>query len=409
LQHNPSDRPRTSLFGSAKATTPEERNASAVARVAFVIPAAFILLGLVLERGWLYLPYFVTEWMINYSGGFVRRGFVGESFWVIGHSLHIPPMPLIEVGRFVLATTFSVVAGSLVYKNRAILGWLGALAVLASPYFVFFLWCDAGSLDVLFILLTVAHANLVRTGTTRYFLYAFALFATFGTALALTHEGLLLVSLPINLALFRCATPKLSWRKGLAIFGLPIVASGVAIAFHGTPAQAQTIYQHWRVLGFNQPYEIGFEQIGLSLQEELHRIWKDFSWVNLPIWALNVVLCSGPLLIIGARIWNRNSADRRILVWLFVVPFLLSLPIYVVGADWDRWVTITVVTGVLSMLCLSPSAQPFKPSRRNVAAICALLVIGLFLRPYSPFVPIHRFIAGPLTRAELYFRGQTPT
>ncbi len=401
LRSEPSRVRQSKLF---KAADPADKLAPIVARLAFLVPSIFLLIGLELERSWLYFPYFVTEWMVNYTGGFLRRGLLGEIFWLLGAAVHTSPMILIEVARFGIAIGFSGVIGSLVFKNRNALGWVGALLILVNPYLSFYLWCNTGSLDLFFVLITAAHLKLTKLDPKSYLKYSAILFATAGVFIALTHEALLFICLPINAAIFLRTVPRERLKNAAMIFAAPVVACLVAIAFHGTPEQANAIYRHWNAIGFNQPFKIGFEQIGLTFPQEVHLIWQDFTFGQFGVWMVNVLFCIGPLIWMGLKL----GVDKGDTLAFFAIPFLASLPLYIVGSDWDRWFSITVITAVVAFLTVQPFKSSLKPNAKMTATLAVIMIAGLFVRPYAPFLPAHRFVAGPITRMEEYLRGQVP-
>jgi hypothetical protein len=107
-------------------------------------------------------------------------------------------------------------------------------------------------------------------------------------------------------------------------------------------------------------------------------------------------------------LWSHRVASRKAVFTFLLLPVLASLPLYIVGSDWDRWFSITVITGVLALLMSKPWDTAFRPTRKATAGLLLWVLLGLFVRPYAPFLPAHRFVAGPITRTEEYFRGQVP-
>jgi hypothetical protein len=63
---------------------------------------------------------------------------------------------------------------------------------------------------------------------------------------------------------------------------------------------------------------------------------------------------------------------------------------------------------VLALLMSKPWDTAFRPTRKATAGLLLWVLLGLYVRPYAPFLPAHRFVAGPITRTEEYFRGQVP-
>lgn len=50
--------------------------------------------------------YPIGDWLINYSGGFVRRGFFGEFILLAAHAIHIPPEWMVVLVQMTIYTAF---------------------------------------------------------------------------------------------------------------------------------------------------------------------------------------------------------------------------------------------------------------------------------------------------------------
>src|SRR5579875_1677289 len=52
-------------------------------------------------------PYYpIADWLINYSQGFVRRGFIGEFILLAAHLLHVPPPWMVVVVQMAIYVAF---------------------------------------------------------------------------------------------------------------------------------------------------------------------------------------------------------------------------------------------------------------------------------------------------------------
>jgi hypothetical protein len=403
------------------------KSLSAVAYVVLLVPTLYIALGQLLEKQWLYLPYYVTQWMTTYTAGFVRRGFLGSVVWRLSTAMDTNPLFVIDIGRFIVAVSFAFLMGKLVLKNRYALGIVGAITLLTNPYICFYEWCQPGSLDLFFVFVTACHLSLTKLDRDRYLRGAILFFGIFGTMLALTHEAFLLVCLPINLIVgWQTLTKKpiqaengesaaldsslrVPLLRTVAIFLLPTLACVIAMRFHGTPAQAKAIWAQWDAIKVSQPIHIGFEELGWTLPQEISNIWSDFHASHLPLWILDVAVCMAPLALLAWKHPKANGVNfRKDLIYYFLLPLAASAPMYLLGSDWDRWLSLSCVTYVVVLLWKPTLSESWKPNRALTVGLISLSVAGLFVRPYTPFVPENRALAGPVVRATEYFTGQMP-
>jgi len=357
-----------------------------------------------------------SEWMIDYSSGFVRRGLGGTvvkellrltgigffPFWIAAGSLSF-----LGLSAILLRVT-SRLGGSRLWRLALLLNPL--LLITACYYGTF------ARKDLLFVwgtLLNVAlSSRLLARPRQSVFAPAalvLAVFSASAATLALLHEGLLpFVWLPMNLAVCTFALARIGLRRRILALSLVVAllpagaATLAAVTHHGNAQMAQSICESWRFavpLPCTKPSGIPPEimSLGWSLSRAVAlplRFVPEF-----PIYPA-ILLLGGGLIIISVRVLI-PAARLEHLIPALILPFLISLPLYVLGEDWGRWLALTTMCSLPVMLsaqvrpacylCLPPrlrrlidSTVPFAERglhalrgavQRHIALFCAALLL----------------------------------
>ena len=192
-----------------------------------------------------YCEWGISEWLINYQGGFVRRGLFGQGLFLL-YQLH--PFNL----RFALLT-ISVLTSFLflilivrIFIRR---GWSMAILPLGCCFFFTFL-SIAQRKDFILLLLTYAVFTIYKHYLTRKSVCSFILLAFLSVLLILIHEAAFFFCFPI-MALYtwaygRRASVSLSWHVRQWLAFVPAVCALAFITiFKGNGNAAQAIWMSW--------------------------------------------------------------------------------------------------------------------------------------------------------------------
>jgi hypothetical protein len=326
-----------------------------------------------------------SEWMIDYAAGFVRRGLGGEALTVL--------MRLTGLGFFpVWATaTTAVYLGLCCYVLHGIFR-LGGRAVwrfglLFNPAMLLF---SAESVpygsfmrkDVLFVCATVlnvilAHYALrgettslgIRTRRTTLLL---CIAGTLSLALALLHEGLFLFCwFPLNLLILGFTLSRLRFRGWfiallLALsFAPSLAATAAAVRSHGDTRAAQAICLSWHEFSIPTVCKSGNDNFPAAVDALNWTVADTVSnsayagWRFLGFLAIFALAGAVEIMAIHALV---KKASVGHLVALLVLPFAASLPIFLFGWDWGRYLFVVMLQTLVVML-----SNPLRP-----AAYCAL-------------------------------------
>lgn len=365
----------------------------------------------------------IGEWLINYSGGFVRRGLAGEFVLLVGRATRVP-LPML-----VLVLQVAAYAAFLWSVHRLVRGpfWtFGMTLVVLSPATLSFLVLDPpcgfkkeillfAALGILLVLLLFDQQKL------RDWQLSLAL-AVVLSALVLTHEALLLY-FPYVLAAILLLRP--GWRRSVRIAAFPAMAaaiSAVAVATHpGTHSTAAAIC---RSVGGTMPTpgggfdggicSGGIEWLGQSFAGA-HEITlasiRGLGYYRL--YGLLVVPALAPMIWVLADFYRKHGLEHevRIVAACSTVAMAASAFLFYTAQDWGRWIHMHAVCLMLLILLLSWRAAPLPRSagllggvgaKARPAAVLALAVWALCWN--LPAVPIYPSRTGYFGLVQ-YLRG----
>jgi hypothetical protein len=124
-----------------------------------------LVIGLAVYLRWASIavaPYTTGDWLINYSGGFVRRGLTGELARVIWHLTSIKPQAIVFIFQLSIYCIFFLYAYRLV---KPALANPGFFLLVFSPLTFAFSVLDpfgAGRKEILYFATFAIHAELGR-------------------------------------------------------------------------------------------------------------------------------------------------------------------------------------------------------------------------------------------------------
>ncbi len=364
----------------------------------------FAMLFVIVVYGlWLYNQqghnYIVGDWQINYAGGFVRRGLLGELIRIVADSTGLDNRIIVLIVQAAAYAVFFAFAASL-STHAADRFPLFLFLVLSPLTFAFGPVGPDGSgrKEVLYLASLVVHAALLlhwQGRKPRMLPYALALAGLFST-LTLIHEMHVLF-VPFHLLLTAVALP---WSFAelceiAAVSLIPASAAAVASAvFHGDTGTVVAICDS---LGTAAPAEcekhgaiwylaIGGRQAIMSIYYE---IWTHARVLTVAV--LSAALGVLPFLIVLADRRIRTIVRAALInrtTWIAtLMSFSAPLPLFVVASDYGRWMHMffTSFAVVLAVLLIrtdsAGEASTVGPTRgwklADDSAINALAILSL--------------------------------
>ena len=303
----------------------------------------------------------ISEWIINYQSGFIRRGLPGE----VMHRLHrltgLPP-GVMAIGFSLLI--FFVFAWYLRRRSRGILpGWL----LLTTPFLGFSVYLEIALVrkDLLCLLIFAICARLAVAA--RQGVRSLALISLLLTAGILSHEQLGFFGLPlIAAALVACQRQRrhgerFAWGdlRPLAALLPPAAAFLAVLRFSGTSSQGLGIYRSWLdalPAEFHGPPGAALSWIGKSGRyaiETTQQLHQQLSF-GVPYWLIVVLAAVAGVVLIAAAIHRHSPAYAPIFLLVAPLQFAAMAPLFHAAHDQGRWVIIALMSA--SLFCLESPA-----------------------------------------------------
>lgn len=306
---------------------------------------------------WGHDSFQLTDWLINYAGGFVRRGLPGSLIGVVANATGIQANHIViftGVACYLTLATWFLRRATRVFPAALILSCI----VMGFPaYQDSIVRKDCLGLLLLLGCLLADASRLSRP------LAILVINLLAGVAI-LSHEGFVFYALPA-LGLFRCrdeapATPGQLVRRSLAM--LPVgVCFCLATFFHGTPAVADAVNTSWlplwRVINPGTAHledpAAAIQALGLSSQQgiSLGSYVLTSGFYQPVVWVAMFAVSFGLVVLFTGRDAQRgaiSTLESRVRVTAILLTQLLFIsPLFLLGCDYGRWLFIWVGSSLM--------------------------------------------------------------
>ena len=330
-----------------------------------------------------------SDWLINYQGGFVRRGLPGEFFLALHNftKIHLDLIVFIFVGLFYFL--FAIYLIMLLSKIR--FNFLN-LFILFSPLSIFYPVMEqkvSGRKDVLFILsmiLLATYLDKIKFENQKYLIIFLSVITTF------SHSGFF-VYLPIFLLIFIAINSKYPFKdvfKELFIISISCATLFFIIIFN-TTIDNESILRICNTIKTYLPKCGNLDYISTlswSLEYEIELVRNIWTKENfLSFYSIAFILANVPLIY---AFYNSEFKDKKKLnfnpILIFILANFATLPIYFIGADYGRYMYITYVS--LSIFYFKSISNKFLIQKNKIViAKNSIAIVILFLFGFIWTVP----------------------
>ncbi len=322
-----------------------------------------------------------SELYINYAGGFVRRGLLGELLRLTASITGLPPLALGASAFAVLYLAFAVLYVALVHttvKSRGMF-WL----LVLSPAAIMFPVYDPEAYlrkEVIACTLILAHAFWVlrRGGAARSPVWFEVLLAVALVVSTLVHE-IQIFLLGFHAALLWAGGTGRWWRRLWPVVPAMLLLPAV-MWFHGNARQAALICASWPGIdcgGINAIQALGWDVRGY-LWYLLRPMLEGQGVVQTYAFAFALALV--PVYLLARRVDAAGKSWRAPLApaLLALVPVLA---LFSMGWDWGRFIHVGVVHSTVCFLALAGVEGREAPrlgsaGSRAGAVLAAVLVVA---------------------------------
>ena len=301
-------------------------------------------------------PWIIGEWLINYNGGFIRRGLLGQALLLAHRASNLSLVGLAGALQVLLYAAFYA---SLPPLLRGVRWSLPLLALLLSPATLAFTVLDPPTSVRKEVLLFLSLSLLCRAALfrrTRPWQLALAL-SVVTPLLILTHEALAAFVPYLFLPLLLSASRR---REGLRWATLPatlaILALGAAVTHPGSSTEAQSVCDSVGGHLHGPPGGLchgAIAYLALTPSEahaETLRAIRFYHYASR--YPLPILLTFLPVGLLLRQRFRAGEPATGLLLLTTALSLLLSLLLFVIARDWGRWVEIHATCLLLLMLVL---------------------------------------------------------
>ena len=290
----------------------------------------------------------MSEWVINYQGGFVRRGFLGEIVFQISLFLKLN----LRFSFLILQSFLYVYYYYLIYNlfKNIKLNYLILLAIF-SPIFIFFPLAELeaiGRKEILIFLLLIIILNL-------YFKYQknnlilFTISITYPFLLLVFEASIFYSLFFIYLILITSEKLDLAYFINLLFLSLPTIIVILAIIYNPhLPEQTDKMCDALKKIGEN----CGLASYFLSKTVNFHMLEVNWKFEHIIRYILIFIFGFGSLIILA---FNSNYNVKKVneiflkipFVYHLIVLILPTLIMFVIAVDTGRWTHMTYSCSII--------------------------------------------------------------
>jgi hypothetical protein len=303
--------------------------------------------------------WIVSDWLINYEGGFVRRGLPGQTAYIIGTLFHVPPATIVAVFFISLFLWFLFSVFQLAWRSSMNI-WVLALLLSPATFSAQLLNPQAGFHKEILFLASLAAFLVWLQKNPRASTEATVLLSVFAVLAVLSHESLIFY-LPYFFAAFLLSDRTVSYAlRYLALPAAIAVSTAFMCSRHlGSEAVATHICNS---LGYSFPsnHPNGICDGGAILyltrspsfarQEVLAMVRQNHYW-KLRTLPIPILLALIPAL--GESFLLARTRRSRA-VWIIwsgaALSLLFSMVLFIYAIDWGRWIWIHFVSITVCLL-----------------------------------------------------------
>ena len=314
-----------------------------------------------------YNTFDISDWLINYESGFIRRGFIGQILWNV-EQLHLYD---IRIAITIICVVASFVILFLAYRIFKEEGW-SVLIIPTGFIFGFTIFGLGGRRDMLSLLLTYAilwSFKKIFSDTEKKSLWWF-IFYSISVLQILIHEASFFYTFPIlMLSLFlkykdRQQSFRQSCSTSILQFMPIIIAMTTVCIFKGNQETANIIWNSWNKVFIAFPSNDSTTSIGAGVdalswggQETfINHLKAGYigsntpSLMRIPIVLFNFLaayLLVSRLNTIDMGIYKNKQMDHLLMSNILLIQFIAIIPMFtILSCDWGRTIPYWLISSI---------------------------------------------------------------
>ncbi len=351
----------------------------------FILIIISTIYNLLINRNY-YNVWTIGEWLINYQGGFVRRGLLGSIIYKLSYGLNINPISIVHLLTILFFISFLYLLKDCrkYFSTLFLLSPIVSLSPLLGNYLV--------RKDVSGIVAYALCTNLIIKEKN---FTNFLLINLISSISILNHESYFFYSIPsLYLLHFFSSKKSISNNNFLKIYKTIIyimptlIVSILVFYFNGNYEIASKINQSWLNFSsiitntqFINPFfpsgAIGslswtFNK-GISLPLSTINSFDGGGLIWIPaVWMLSIFICAQ--IFIGDK--ENSNSKLKLNVLLFQLTFIS--PLFILGWDFGRWIFLWISSSIFLTISLLRLKAINKNDISNLDQICPKILSKLF-------------------------------
>jgi hypothetical protein len=310
----------------------------------------------------------IGDWLINYQGGFVRRGLSGELFFQLSSLTHISPAFYVFLSQILFYCCFFLFSFFLLKKQPSLMPYI---LLIVSPFIFTFQVKDIQGgyrKEIIYFAILAIVAWSARTHKQKKFECVFLGSLIIYPLAVLSHE-MLAIFLPyiVAISFLRTNHTKIKMNIIISLVSLSVISFLASILNRGTAEQVVAICNS---LGDYSPtFHGAISCLNTSVIQEMNTVFSYISRENF----LEAYFCALALSMVAyLPILNKAQSiiHNKPAFLLITISFIGSIALFLVAVDWGRFIYIHLVS--LFVLLLIPES-PSSPDehRQGVNWFCA--------------------------------------
>lgn len=338
--------------------------------ITFILSLVFKLIKSLLN-GYEKESWLITEFLINYQGGFVRRGLLGEALYQFSQYSIISPYYIIIV--LCLASYFYLIywfTKSLIVKGYPIF-ILPFVFFLGNPIINDY-WVRK---DIIVLLLFILILHFLKKQSIKYVVLANIVFITG----ILIHESIGFLGFPIIAFIIstrnrdtsspdKYFTYRRLWTTIVLLFP-SLIAFASVIYFKGSTTIAVNIWDSWENIKFpiqaatHGAPPTAIDGISWSLRRGTryfydnimnmnYGIYAPFAWffILLSVYFVIININRLDFKILGYK--PTQTINREHLSSILIIQLVAVIPLFILASDYGRWVTLWICSTFAILLTI---------------------------------------------------------
>ena len=287
----------------------------------------------------------IGDWLINYEGGFVRRGFVGECLYLLARLTGVTPVIYLVIFQGIIFAVYFYYSWRMLKEKSDLVKY--AFLIFSPFLFTFAINSQAGGYrkEIIYFAVLSYVTYAYSFFDSKKFERVFSLVLLFYPLVILTDE-LGLVILPLLFALY---WEKLKMPRGKILLRpvLLLLLNGfffLLVFFHHRVSheQVDNIVRSILSVGYDPHGSGAIGALGATTSSNMKDTFHSIVYAHyFSVYPLALFLCSLAFVSLGSEL--RQSLRSRPLFLGLLFSFFLLIPVYIIANDWGRWTYILMV------------------------------------------------------------------